>query len=286
MGIEDYDTVDELIDAGYSTAMDLEELTMKYNAYLIVYEILLVEYQKLLTNYPSGNFPYTAFKSSQYLGTSVGTPTVVSSPNDCITGCGSTAGCTGATYNSTNQTCSFVSGYGNIFDASSNFTAFVQANIAYLVRMQEVNTELLSTNTQILNLTENGQTVYTDSEGGTELNSVILNQQNNLLNKQRVELEEKIKSYDALKRELTQSNINTTQNYTSYLLLLFVVILLIILMVMFSSSSSTTTMNNTVNQQGGKLSISAYLFVFIIILVTIVIKYYSRISSFIKSFKL
>lgn len=284
----DYNTNENIMDTGSSAVMNLEYLTAQYDTYLIIYEGLLTNYQNLLNNYPSGNFPYSYFPSQQYLGTSVGSPTVVSDASACETGCASTANCTGATYNSTNNTCSFVSGYGNIIpDVSSNFTSIIQANIAALINMQFINNQLIDINTQIENITQTDQTIYTNSSNSIYQNTNTLKQNNRILNQQKRLIQNKIKEYDELKREQIQGNINTTQNYMYYLLLLFIVILLIIAIFIFSGSSpssSNTTVNNTNSQQqGGKLSISAYFILFIIILITIFIKYYPRIISFIRS---
>jgi hypothetical protein len=60
---------------------------------------------------------------------------------------------------------------------------------------------------------------------------------------------------------------------------------------MFSGSSSTASANSTLSnasqpngQSGGLLGTSAYLVVFGIILIVLVVKYFSNLSSFVKSF--
>ena len=288
MGVDDSSgTVDNIIEVGSSAALDLETLTSQYDAYLMVYKYLLAYYQNLLIEFPTGNFPYSYFNSTQYLGTTVGTPTTTSDATTCSTGCASTTGCTGATYNSNTQICSFTSGYGTMTDASSNFIAIIQANIAVLLNMQSVNAKLLDINSKIIEIVGADQTIYTTANTNVEKEGETLIQQQRILNQERLQLEHQIQSYEDLNKELSIGNIVVTQNYTYYKLLVFIAIVLVIIIFVFStlsSSSENTNINNTGNQQGGNLSINSFFIIFIIILVTLFIKYYSYIYSFITPF--
>jgi len=291
MGIDDSSgTVDNIIQVGSSAALDLETLTSQYDAYLMVYEFLLSYYQHLLIEFPTGNFPYAYFNSTQYLGTTVGTPTTVSDASSCSTGCASTTGCTGATYNSNTQICSFTSGYGTMTDASSNFIAIIQANIAALLNMQSVNATLLDINSKIIDIVGEDQTIYKSANTNIEKEGETLIQNQVKLNQERVKLEHQIKSYEDLNKELSQGNIGVTQNYTYYKLLVFIAIVLVIIIIVFTSTSSSSeniNINNTGNQQGSNISTNTYLIIFvvifIIILVIVFIKYYLYIYSVINN---
>ena len=107
------------------------------------------------------------------------------------------------------------------------------------------------------------------------------------LNEERERINQMIQSFEDLNQEEIDGSINISQNYTSFVLLLILALVFIyvtyILSVQPSSNSMTT--NTTMFQQGGKLGISTFFIIFIIILISLVIKYFSNISSFIKSFQ-
>jgi len=116
-----------------------------------------------------------------------------------------------------------------------------------------------------------------------------------MLNQEKERIDMIVQSYENLNKEEVEGNITINQNYYSFILLIILAIALIVILYLFSGSSSTSS-TTTVNpipainpyqpnvQAGGQLGISAYFIVFAIILIVLVIKYFSNISSFVKSF--
>jgi hypothetical protein len=233
--------------------------------------------------------------NNAFWGTADISSNIIPSVYQCKALCATTSGCSGATYNTTTQTCSLRSGEGSLVPSASNLVALIPEETYLLLNMQSINAQLIQINQEILNKTTAGETVFDNeyTERQTQAEELLKNYI--MLTAEKNKINGKINDFENLNQEEIDGNITISKNYYSFVLLLILSIALIVLLFMFSGSSSTNANANSSmalpnmyqsnNQYGGKLGISAYFIIFAIILIVLVIKYFSNISSFIKSFK-
>jgi hypothetical protein len=102
-------------------------------------------------------------KGNAYWGT--GTPKAVpsiASTCACYSQCSQISGCTGATFNSQNNTCYLVNGDGNVVASTPNNYAIIPLSQKYLLNMQDLNKQLTDINQQIMQIIQNeGGSMYT-----------------------------------------------------------------------------------------------------------------------------
>lgn len=279
-----------------TTVLDLENLTSQYSNLLIQYEQAVADYTSFMaTQYSPGyqaslmNLPNKSFWGSESLTTTAGVTVA-----ECSALCLNNSKCTGATFNRDGGTCALRSGEGSIIPSSNNDVALVQKETYLLLNIQDINSQLLNINEKILAMTNESMPEFNSEYDERKVKSEQLLLNYIRLNKEREKISNMVKSYEELNQEEIQGNINISQNYSSFILLLILAVLLIVVLYMFSRSSSSSGSASTMipqqptptptNMQGGQLGISTYFIVFIIIITVLVIKYFSNISSFIKSY--
>ena len=279
-----------------SIVLDLEILNAQYSNLLIQYEQAVANYSALIQQQSAGNTPpLMALPNNAFWGTAGISTTTVSTVPQCKALCATTSGCSGATYNTSTSICSLRSGEGSITPAGNNSYALVTEEAYLLLNMQNINNQLIEINQQILDATNEGQPVFDEEYAERKVRAQELLRNYIMLNQERENINQMVQNYESLNQQQTEGNININQNYYSFILLIILAIALIVILYLFSGSSSTSstaTVNPTpaINpyqpnvQAGGQLGISAYFIVFAIILIVLVVKYFSNISSFVKSF--
>jgi len=280
-----------------SLVLDLETLNIQYSNLLTQYEQAVANYTNLIQQQSSSNTtpPLMTIPNNAFWGTADISSNIIPTVYQCKALCATTSGCSGATYNTTTQTCSLRSGEGSLVPSASNLVALIPEETYLLLNMQSINAQLIQINQEILNKTTAGETVFDNeyTERQTQAEELLKNYI--MLTAEKNKINGKINDFENLNQEEIDGNITISKNYYSFVLLLILSIALIVLLFMFSGSSSTNANANSSmalpnmyqsnNQYGGKLGISAYFIIFAIILIVLVIKYFSNISSFIKSFK-
>lgn len=279
-----------------SIVMDLENLNTQYSNLLIEYEQAVANYTALIQQQDTSgsitslmNISNNAFWGSGSLSSST-----VSSTTQCSASCLNTTGCTGATYNQDTQVCSLRSGEGSLVPAASNSIALIPQETYLLLNMQSINNQLIQINTQIMTATNAGEPEFNTQYSERQVKADELLQNYIMLNKEREKINEMIKSFEDLNQEEVDGNITINKNYTSFILLLILAIAFIcVIYILSGQKPSNYTTTNTIFpvetnttpmfQQGGKLGISTFVIIFVIILVCLVIKYFSNIYSFIKN---
>jgi hypothetical protein len=279
-----------------SIVLDLEILNAQYSNLLIQYEQAVANYSALIQQQSAGNIPpLMALPNNAFWGTAGISSTTVSSVPECKALCATTSGCSGATYNTTKNLCSLRSGEGSVTPADNNSYAIITEEAYLLLNMQSINNQLIEINQQILDATNKGQPEFDEEYAERKVKAQELLKNYIMLNQEKERIDMIVQSYENLNKEEVEGNITINQNYYSFILLIILAIALIVILYLFSgssSTSSTTTVNPTpaINpyqpnvQAGGQLGISAYFIVFAIILIVLVMKYFSNISSFVKSF--
>jgi len=284
-----------------SIVLDLENLNTQYSNLLIQYEQAVANYSALIQKQNTENTPpLMIIPDNAFWGTEGISSNVIQSVPECKALCATTSGCSGATYNPTNKICSLRSGEGSMVPDNNSF-AIVSEETYLLLNMQSINNQLIEINQEILDKTNEGQPDFNDEYAERKVKAQELLKNYIMLNQEREKISQMVQSFESLNREEVEGNISISQKYYSFILLIILAVALIVILYLFTGSSSTTSINPTpvinptlvINptpalpnvQAGGQLGISAYFIVFAIILIVLVIKYFSNISSFVKSFK-
>ena len=277
-----------------SLVLDLETLNVQYSNLLTQYEQAVANYTNLIQQQSTTPPPLMTIPNNAFWGTADISSNIIPTVYQCKALCATTSGCSGATYNTTTQTCSLRSGEGSLVPSASNLLALIPEETYLLLNMQSINAQLIQINQEILNKTTEGETVFNSeyTERQTQAEELLKNYI--MLTAEKNKINGMINEFENLNQEEIDGNITISKNYYSFVLLLILSIALIVLLFMFSGSSATNANTNSSialpnmyqsnNQYGGKLGISAYFIIFAIILIVLVIKYFSNISSFIKSF--
>jgi hypothetical protein len=275
-----------------SIVLDLENLNAQYSNLLIQYEQAVANYSALIQQQIAGNdTPLMIIPDKAFWGTGDISSSVIKSVPQCRALCATTSGCSGATYNPTNKICALRSGDGFPVPGNNLF-AIISEETYLLMNMKNVNNQLIAVNQEILDKTTEGEPIFTNEYSERKLKAQELLQNYIMLNRERERINQMVQSFENLNREEVEGNLSISQNYYSFILLIILAVALIVILYLFSGSSSTTSINSTptINpyqpnvQAGGQLGISAYFIVFAIILIVLVVKYFSNISSFVKSF--
>jgi len=272
-----------------SIVLDLEILNAQYSNLLIQYEQAVANYSALIQQQSAGNTPpLMALPNNAFWGTASISSSIIPSVPQCKALCATTSGCSGATYNTTNNLCSLRSGEGSLAPDSSNSYAIITEEAYLLLNMQSINNQLIEINQKILAAINEGQPEFNYEYAERKVKAQELLKNYIMLNQEKERIVMIVQSYENLNKEEVEGNITINQNYYSLILLIILAIALIVILYLFSRSTVNTM--SAINsyqpnvQTEGQLGISAYFIVFAIILIVLVIKYFSNISSFVKSF--
>ena len=251
---------------------------------------MLIQYQQAVSNYINfvqqessqqnyniGSKPLTYAQGSTYWGSSTVGQNNSSTVQECQASCASTTGCTGATFNATDNgqpMCWLRGGEGEISSGSSNDYAIVPKSKKLLQIVQSVNQQLISVNKQITEQSKNGQPLYDKESGQRKLKNAKLINQYIQLTEERDKINDMLKEYKTLDIYQEQGSIIINKNYYSFILLLGLVIVFIIMLYKFGFSSSVPETSYTQSfQSGGQLGPSVYYIVGVITLILLVIKF-------------
>jgi hypothetical protein len=212
-----------------SSQMDM--LTNQFNSLITQYQNT---YQDFLNTIGSTDVSFVSVPNSAYTGGSNINTTQNTTVNDCIASCSSNTSCTGATFNSQQNSCTLSSGNGSII-SSSNQTAIVKQALYYSYQLQSINNQLTQTNNDIMNLANSSSQKYQQNLNETSQKTQILQQNYDTLQEERKQIEQIIREYETLNSVQENGVINLTSNYYLYLILLVKVVVLIFLLIKFSS---------------------------------------------------
>lgn len=214
--------------------MSLQTLSNQFNSILTQYQNLYQEYISTLnTNTDTSSNIFVTVDNTSYSGGSIISTTTNTSLDACQTSCTSNTSCTGATFNAATNTCNISSGNGTIVNAA-NSTAIVQQSLSYSYQLQQLNAQLLAINQQMQSSAENSATQYQTTHAENTQQAQILQQNYQLLNEEKVQIDNMVREYETLSQAYNNGNINVTSNYYSYIVLLLISILLIFLLIKFS----------------------------------------------------
>jgi len=229
-------------------------------------------------NYNINQQPMSAIKGSNYWGTTSISQNSSSSLQECQASCASTNGCTGATFNQSNNTCWLRGGEGTVIGSSANEYAIVPKGKQLLSIVQNINQQLTSINEQIQNKTSSGQGLYDNQTQTRKTKTEELIAQFLQLTREREKIEEMVNEYQTLDQAQNAGNIKINQNYYSFFLLLALVIIIVFILYNFLGEKPSTSYSSI--QSGGKLGNNAYYMVFGIIFVILLVHYSKNFMNF------
>ena len=277
-------------------ALNLESLNTEYKNLLIAYELSVSNYVNYLKEeleqpcknytgdsednsqscYNVNNPVMTSIKGAAFWGTSGLSQNNSQTLEECKASCAITPGCTGATYNLTNEQtkCMLRKGDANIVSGSPDDYAIVPKGQQLLKIVQSINEKLTEVNEKIQKSTQAIETRFnSEAEKITTTNDDLINQYKNLV-VERVKIQKILNEYQTLDEKHIEGNIYISQNYYSFILLMILVLLFVFLLYKFSIPPSQST--STVIQNGGQLGTSVYYFVFCIFLLILLLTCYNK----------
>jgi len=204
-------------------ALSLEMLNKQYNAVLTEYTQTQTDYINYLNTNPT-DASFSSLQGHSYYGTSTLQTTTQSSVDDCVALCPGISGCSGGTFNSTNNNCQLVSGTGTLNASTYTDYAIVTEDKIYLQKLQSLNQMLTDINNRILIEISSGQSEYQEQDAYRAKQSIMLRQNSRELHLERAHIEQQLKQLNELNSEQEVTATRTMSFYYSYALFLFFVI--------------------------------------------------------------
>lgn len=240
-----------------SNMLHLESLVKQYDTLLIQYTQVQSDYINFLkVNGSMGQSSGTSknlvtIKGSTFWGSAGISSSNVPTVGQCSAVCSSTAGCTGATYNSnsgTQNNCFLRSGDGQVISGTSNQYAIVPQNKEYLLTLQSLNAQLMQVNSEISSFIQTNNKVLSQQNSDRLEKYNLLQKNYQKLEVERVKILSELSQFQSLEEIQNQSELVVNKNYYSYVVLIFLVLICIFFVgkIFISPSNDKTEANMNV----------------------------------------
>jgi hypothetical protein len=228
-----------------SAILNLESLTKQYDTTLIQYNQVQSDYINTMQNTPSSSLPsqsqsqtqtssnLVSIPNSTYWGTIGISTTNVSSVDKCSALCSRTPGCSGATYNVTNNNqnnCWLRGGDGSIIAGASNQYAIIPQAKSYLKTLEKLNVQLINLNNQIMNILDTNKNVFLAQDNERNQKYAILKENYRSLENERRIILDQLLQHQTIAGKQKQGDLIVTMNYYNYVLLLIVVLICVFIL--------------------------------------------------------
>ena len=211
---------------------NFQSLNNQYNTLLTQYK---ETYQKYIQSFKDSSYSNLVIvPNSVFWGSSGIQNNVVNSVDDCLNSCSTTDSCSGATYNSSTNTCYLRKGGGMIVSASNENQSIVPNSLQYSYQLKKMNQELLLLNKQMMDLQQSSYKNYQANSQTKQQQEIILVQNDSILQDERLKIEKMIQEEKFMNAANQNSELVLTQYYSRYIVYLFVVVLLIALVMKFT----------------------------------------------------
>ena len=240
----------------------MEILSNKFNSLLSQYKDT---YNDFLNTINSGDNSFKSITNSAFVGANNINTIQGSNVDNCITSCSSEQTCSGATFDNLQNTCTLSSGTGNVV-SSNNQTAIIKQALYYSYQLQNINDELTSINTSMMNLANSKMGDYEQNQKMNTEKAQILQNNYKTLEEERNQISEIVRQYESLNSAYENGNLNVTSNYYSYIMYLIIAIFLVFILFKYGLANE---------QRGGaNSSISPFIFIIlgVIILINAILK--------------
>jgi len=264
-----------------STILNLESLTKQYDTLLIQYNQVQNDYINYLQKNPNtiqqgqSNLGLVNIPNSTFWGATNLSSSNVSNVDQCTALCSNTPGCSGATFNVTNnnqKNCYLSSGDGMVIGGSLNQYAIISKANQYLTTLQTLNSQLIGVNNKILQFFQDNVSRFSSEDKERLKNFNLLKDNYTKLEEQRLDILNRLVDYQTIEERQTQGQLIVKKNYFNYVLLLLIALLCFLILsktVINSGSQNGTTNNNS----GGYYIL---LIVLIILLFFVIVTYIYR----------
>jgi hypothetical protein len=225
-----------------SAILNLESLTKQYDTTLIQYNQVQSDYiNSSLQNTQSSSQPQLQTTSSNlvnipnstYWGTIGISSSNVSSVDKCSALCSKTPGCSGATYNVTNNNqnnCWLRGGEGSIIAGANNQYAIIPQAKSYLKTLEKLNVQLINLNNQIMNILDTNKNVFLAQDNERNQKYAILKENYRRLENERRIILNQLLQHQTIEGKQKQGDLVVTMNYYNYVLLLIIVFICVFIL--------------------------------------------------------
>ena len=221
----------------------LQNLSDQFNTLLTQYTDTYQDYINVVS---SNNTSLTTVPNSSFNGQNNISVINTSSVNNCKKSCASNTVCSGATFNGTSSRCTLNSGTGTIIPAKKS-TAIVQQAMYYSYQLQNLNSQLMAINQQMMNISNSSYDKFKQTRQQTQQQGNALKNNYKTLEDERIQIDEMVREFQTIDAAYENGNINLTSNYYSYIILLIVAVVLILILLKFSTSSEQRGGGNNLN---------------------------------------
>jgi hypothetical protein len=202
---------------------ELQNLSNQFNSLLTQYTDT---YQSYISIINSGSNSLTTVPDSSFVGESNLSVLNNSSIDDCQSSCTSNSSCSGATFNNNSNSCTLSSGTGNIVSTPQS-TAIVQEALYYSYQLQQINSQLLNINQQIMSTTNSSYGHFQQTQQQNQQQEQALQNNYQTLLQERMQIDEMVMQFETINAAYENGNTNVTANYYSYIVLVLIAIFLI-----------------------------------------------------------
>jgi hypothetical protein len=262
-----------------SAILNLESLTKEYDTLLIQYNQVQSDYINYLQQNPSSTqqgqgqntTTLTSIPNNTFWGTSGISSSNVSSVEQCSALCSNTPGCSGATYNATNNNqnnCWIRSGDGIIVPGTTNQYAIISKSKEYLLTLQTLNSQLIDVNSKIIQFMQNNKNTFLEQDNDRNNKYILLVKNNSMLEEERNNILLQLSQIQSINEKQTDGELIVTKNYYNYILLLVVALICIFILSKIYIGTASENAGETIN------ILSTIFFIFIICVVVFIIYYY------------
>jgi hypothetical protein len=243
-----------------SAILNLESLTKQYDTTLIEYNQVQTDYINQLESQQSSiqaepgvtSSNLVTVPNSTFWGTKGISSSNVSSASDCSALCSKTPGCSGATYNVTNNNqnnCWLTSGDGSIIRGSTEQIAIIPKEKKYLETLEKLNIKLIHFSDKIMTLLRINKNVFLEQDEERFSKYALLRENYKKLEKERKNILEQLLKYQTIEEKQNQGELIVTRNYYNYVLLLIIALICIFILsrtavVLISQNTGSSTDNN------------------------------------------
>ena len=223
-----------------------QTLSNQFNSLLQEYQ---TTYQSFMDNINSSNnknlisLPDFAYNGGNAIDTITD-----SSVENCQTSCTSNASCSGATFNSSNNSCTLTSRKGSLLNSSGS-TAIVDKGLYYSYKLQQLNSQLMDVNTQLSQSINTNAAGYSQNTQQGQQQNQNLQQNSDVLAEEKKKIDMMILDFKTLNSAQDDGEIEVTMYYYNYIVLILITILLIFLLIKYSVTGQQRGGGNSVKSE-------------------------------------
>jgi hypothetical protein len=214
-----------------SAILKISLLETEYNNTLIQYQQAYQNYTEDLTKYQTNKTFNNILNGRVFWGTSGIKQISTNDINVCKASCSETPNCSGATFNSTSNTCWLRSGDGDVFPGLNTENAIIPDVIQSSNILKKLNAKLLDINTKIINLIQSSTEDYTTQIQTRNNLDTQLKQNYNDLIKETNHVNRLIRETENIDELNNNSQIIINHYYLIYKVIIILVFLCILIVV-------------------------------------------------------